>query len=176
MCWMGSFSGIFFKAVGANGLLSTATFRIIQDRPDYKERLVKDSNFIVQARMLGFPFGWVFYSFDFSSRCWSSSPSVQHWMFWLFCHNTGVNCWFCASKHKWQPLNTCGAVSPIMYSQCISLTALSFFVVCFQAAYSKVFAPKRLYPSNLNKLDYRKVSWKLVFWTDSIALFFLQDK
>ena len=84
ICWMRIFSGVFFKALTSNGLLTTTTFRIIPDRPDYKEGLVKDSNLIVQTRMLGFPLGWVFLSFDFSYRCWWSSPSVQKWKFWFF--------------------------------------------------------------------------------------------
>ena len=132
ICWMGNFSGVFLKAASSNALLTTTTFRIVQDRLDYKEGLVKDSNFFVQTRMLAFPFGWVFSSFDISYRCWGSSPSVQHWMFWLFCLNTGVNCWLCASRPKWQLLHTCGAVSPMVHSQCISLTALSFLWAVFK--------------------------------------------
>ena len=140
ICWMGKFSGVFFKAASSNGLLTTTTFRIIQDRPDYKEGLVKDSHFFVQTRLLGFPFGWVFLSLDFSYRCWRSSLSVQKWKFWIFFYNAGMNCWLCACKHRWQLLlHTCGAVSPMVHSQCISLTALSFLWAVF-----KLVIPKSL--------------------------------
>ena len=159
---MGNFSGVFFEAVSSNGLLRTSTFRIIQDGPDYKEGLVKDSNFIVQTRMLAFPFGWVFLSFDFNYRCWRSSASVQKRKFWNFRQNASMNCWLCACKHRWQLLHTYDAVQPTVQSQCNSLTALSF-LLCFQASFSKKLAPSRLYWTNLNKRHYRKVSWKRVF-------------
>ena len=137
ICWMGNFSGVFLKAASSNALLTTTTFRIVQDRLDYKEGLVKDSNFFVQTRMLAFPFGWVFSSFDISYRCWGSSPSVQKWKFWNFRQNASMNCWHCACKHRWQLLHTYDAVQPTVQSQSNSLTALSFLLSVFKPPFPK---------------------------------------
>ena len=158
---MGNFSGVLFKALSSNALLTTTTFWIIQDRPDYKEGLVKDSNFIVQTRMLGFPLGWVFLSFDFIYRCWRSSPSVQKWKFWNFRQNASMNCWLCACKHRWQLLHTRSCfINGALLMHFVNCAVV--FVVCFHASYSKKFAPNRLCPTNVNKCQYRKFSWKLV--------------